>query len=603
MIDLGTSKWRKIFWAENAGHFFFIVMGILATVFCMERMGTFDSSSYLFNMLSFEEIYYPHQRHGAFLVQILPYLFLKAGASLETVLLVYSLSFIVIYYLCWLFCRYVARHRGAALAIILISVLQVKYTFYWPVTEIFQGLIYSLTAYAWIAGARFKTGLAYYPVALFFIALAILVHPLTVIPLFFAIAYEYLDNKRFRDVRIYVVAGLVVVVWVGFRLVKTPSAYENELMAKVFTIPHVARHFLDLPGPRTFLKNLGSLYILSTFISLAVVAFLTWQRAWLKLLLYGGAFVLIALLINATFPMGNSKVVIENMMLPLSFFTVIVFANEMLPRLKAWRLEYPLLLVIVWFGLTRIISHADFYQYRFDWQDKLGAYLEQFPEQKLMLDDRNMPSKPDHFMVTWAVSPESMVRSSILDPAHPFVLHMGTPEQLDWFRKEPNQQIWVPYAHFWRLRWHEELPKGRIKFEERPLRFANEPDSLDLPTLMRRVTNISATTDLAENYANQSGKRIYLPINLKNGGGEGLSSFLSNPHPVYLSYRILKNGVSVNEEGPLIPLWADLPAGTALTQLIDLYLPPEKGNYLLELSLRTDGNTIRHILVEKEFQL
>ena len=241
MIDVHASKWRKIFLAENAGHFFFLLMAILALAFGMQRMGTFDSSSYLFNMLSTDDIYYPHQRHGAFLVQLIPYFFMKMGASLHTVLLSFSLSFIIIYYLCWLFCRYVARHRGAGIAIVLISVLQVKYTFYWPVTEIFQGLIYSLTAYAWISSARFRNTAVYYAVALLLVALAILVHPLTVIPLFFAIGYDYLDQKRYRDVRIYVIAGLVAGVWLGFRLVKTPSEYENQLMEKVFT-----QHFLYL---------------------------------------------------------------------------------------------------------------------------------------------------------------------------------------------------------------------------------------------------------------------------------------------------------------------------------------------------------------------
>src|SRR5665213_671403 len=74
-----------------------------------ERMISYDSANYSLNIIQNKTFCLPHGRWGSICSQIFPLIALKPHCSLKTFLIIYSTSFIAIYYLIFLICTLVLK--------------------------------------------------------------------------------------------------------------------------------------------------------------------------------------------------------------------------------------------------------------------------------------------------------------------------------------------------------------------------------------------------------------------------------------------------------------------------------------------------------------
>lgn len=209
------------------GGIFFFFMTWLAWEYFLERICYQDTAAYTVELIKKQSFAIVHDRYGASLSQIIPVILLHFKAPLKAVMIGYSVNFILLYFLCFWFCLSICRHRSAAYAICLLLVFTVKLTFYWPVTELLQGMIYCVVFFAWWNSKKERIVIVHYAVGFLLGMLALNTHSLTCVVLVLVIAYDFLDqrDRRLRDRALRLSLCIIPVGYVYF--FNLNSSYEQ----------------------------------------------------------------------------------------------------------------------------------------------------------------------------------------------------------------------------------------------------------------------------------------------------------------------------------------------------------------------------------------
>src|SRR5688500_6624249 len=88
------------------GHLSLIITAILAIYFFKERVLFVDPGQQLFEMINEQNFKVFVGRHSMMINQTIPLIGIKMGLSLKTLMILYSISFVIIYYLCFLLSVY-----------------------------------------------------------------------------------------------------------------------------------------------------------------------------------------------------------------------------------------------------------------------------------------------------------------------------------------------------------------------------------------------------------------------------------------------------------------------------------------------------------------
>lgn len=542
-----------------------------------------DSAQYTYEILSQESFSIAHFRFGAALTQLLPLLFIKLGFSLKAVLIAYSLNFVIIYYLVWLFCQYVARNSAASLALILLLFTGARYIFFWPVSELMQGLVYSLGFYAWLSRADGGRGPAFYLVSLFWLSLAMLTHPLSILGLGFLWGLAWIERGQFRDYSAYAVFLMMVVGWFLIRTLKPPTPYETELMERLNALPGLLPDFFNLPGTRGFFGKILANYKYLIWLGAGTVLIMLLLKKFreIGLMAIGAAGILV--LSIGVYPNGESEIVMENMRLPLILVLVVVFSKTAFPALQRYRLGMPIVLLVLIFdfqGISRAANEE--FRYRREWHENMYAYARQFPERKLVMDLKHFPA--ERFLVPWAVSIEALLRSALHHPDSAVAIYPApNPQQVLDF---PWQRDNFPAVPFWENRALKELNPRYMQLPESLYQYLNQPDTLSASVLSEKLRASAVVLKPAVQSSVPGGKEVKMNVMLKNSLNSRISSNQSNPHPLGLQYIFYQAGDEAPVfTSPFIPLLADIPGNGFLKQPVMLYTQGLKGDYKIVVRL------------------
>lgn len=191
------------------GHFAFLITSILVILFYKERSFFVDSGELIFEMLN-EGRGKPFMgRYSMYITEIIPLLAIKAGLSLKSVLIIYSLSFIFIQYLCFLFCTYGFRNIEAGLSIAL-APLFIRICFGQAVCEPWMAIGYSAVFYALLNHFEVfrKRGkgfiLIFYLLLILVIAVNYFIHPLSLFLIIFSVGFVCIYKNQWKQPYIYI---------------------------------------------------------------------------------------------------------------------------------------------------------------------------------------------------------------------------------------------------------------------------------------------------------------------------------------------------------------------------------------------------------------
>lgn len=172
---------------------------LMAGYYYLERMMPFDGAFYSFRISETKWFCIDNFRYGVEHTQLIPLLLVKAGCSLKTFLISYSVSFALCNYIICLVILYGYKNPKLALGLVLATVLSYMYKFYYPVSE-----IHSITAPLFLFAAHIfnyenrKNSFLYFLVAALIITWSMFIHIISIIPAFFILAYYVAYTKEFK---------------------------------------------------------------------------------------------------------------------------------------------------------------------------------------------------------------------------------------------------------------------------------------------------------------------------------------------------------------------------------------------------------------------
>lgn len=395
------------------GHLSFLVLLFASVYFYKERILFADSAFQFFKIVNFEKINVEAFRYGAILPELPLLLAMKLGVNLKLLIITYSVAFIGLYYIVFLLCIKLLKNTVAGISIVLILIMCISESFFFPVTETHQSLVFSVLLFAILQYSSFRSSFVQILLASVVIIISFLAHPVALYPLTFIIGYNAIDKKQLRSIKPYALLSLVIGLAVAKIMLTDENSYEGKFFSELLKSPSI---LLDLPfaySTKFFIKRIFGLYLWIAILELFLILHLILKKKYLKLfwqLGISGFFLIVTLL---TYNKGDSDMLMERAFMPLALLISIPLVKEMLENNNQYRmLKLTFLTLIIVVSLNRINTQGKVFRERTRFNQELMAKTAKLPNRKFIVESSELQK---HHLTYWSNSFETLILSSITE--------------------------------------------------------------------------------------------------------------------------------------------------------------------------------------------
>lgn len=562
------------------GFVFFGLLFWLAWEYFVERMCYQDSAGYSVELIKRQWFATVHDRTGAVFSQFIPIILIHLKAPLKAVLIGYSVNFIVLYAACFWFCLLVCRHRPAAYSICLLLVVGVNVTFFWPVTELLQGLVFTVVFFAWLNSQRQRNRIVHFTMAILLCWLALKTHPLTCVPLVLVICYDILDHRDRKIGQKVLRLGLVLVPAMFLLFKPWDSPYEQSLVPSLSQVMELLPHFSKLRGTTDVYNLLTGRYsvILKGLILLTLV--LGAMRKWLKLALILTFHLGYLVLLCFTYVYGATELTFENSFLVFVMAQAIFFTHELWVPFAKFGLPQISLALFTLFFLFRIQDLGPRYVHKTTHFQSIANNLQGSPNRKLVFSSSNYPHHIT--MMTWPSSAESLLFSALEGPEKCFTFYVAGEHEIEQIKSfQPANDLFLEYS--WQLEGaQDKLPKRYFDLPNQPYVFVNDNRSLSGDSILNMLSRTRLDwIDFCPEF--RAGTKPYAHLKFSNQGPGSIPSTRMADNSVFLSYRYYLEDELIEWEPPKSTLLMDIQS--TMEQLVLIEIPEHKEDYEIQFGL------------------
>lgn len=396
------------------GHLSFLITAIFFLVFYKERILYVDCGQQLFEMINLKSYKVYIGRYSMIINQTIPLIGILLHLPLKWLMIIFSISFAVVYYLCFLISVYKFKNIAAGMAIAL-APLMIRLLFGHSMGETWLGIGYSALFYA---ALNYKDHLKekisikrlpYYLLLIFLVALNYFIHPITMFMVGFALGYTYFKNKAFGKIWPYLLSVIIIGIY-SYKFFFTSYGYEENFFNGLRSGPehfgHLHKSFLF----QYFIDEFLSKYVYFTvFFVFATVKYIIERKYLLAFFIVGfiGIYLLIA---GLAFFFTTGFMLTESRLLPLIFMSAI----PAIEIIKSWKKNYLVtaaistMLVIGYFQLYNSIkiNHTR----RIVFYETLLKELNKYPERKFYAFKEKCDQSPAN---SWGIAVETLLLSSM----------------------------------------------------------------------------------------------------------------------------------------------------------------------------------------------
>ncbi|MBN2818840.1 MAG: hypothetical protein JXP36_07715 [Bacteroidales bacterium] len=435
-----------------SGHFFFFILLLFSVYFYKERIFFSDSSFYFFKIVNFEKINVEAFRYGAILPEIPVLLSMKLGVGLKWLTVIYSTSFILLYYLVFLCCVYLFKNVSAGFAVIFVLILCIGQSFFHPVTETHQSLVFSVLVYAILQYSGFRYSLIQYLLATAIIILAFFAHPVAIYPLIFIIGFVAIDKKQLHSLVPYVLLFIVGGLALGKVLLTNENSYEGKFFLELLKSPDTILNLPHAYSTKFFITRIFGLYIWLAILAFILIIYFILQKEYIKLVWQLAASVFFLTITLLTYNQGDSDMLMERAFMPLSLFVVVPLFKETIENIgKLKILKFAFLTVIIIISLSRIYQQGMVFKSRMAFNKELLTKTAQFPNRKFIIPKSELDK---HILTFWSYSIETLLLSGVAkDIPNQTIYSDNNLEGFNKYTTNPNGTFLGP--NFW-LEWKME---------------------------------------------------------------------------------------------------------------------------------------------------
>jgi hypothetical protein len=369
-----------------------------------------DIAFHVFQILRTNDIAIQNNRYGAILTQLPVLIASKWNLPLDTIIKVYSISFIAVYFAYFCIIHFVFKNEKYAVLYILCMLLFTSHTFFWIQSELPQGLYFMLFLFAFYDTykAVFFTKLIYVFLWLVGLVGLCLFHPIIILPFIYVLLFYLLKNtldKGFAK-SIMLSAGIVFILLFCKSVFFSTSGYEASALGGLRNFITLFPDYFTLPSNKIFLANCLRLYYWIPII-LILTLYHYYSKKQLRKIFFVACFFLgYLLLVNVCYYKDAPAFYIENLYLPLHVILLVPFVLDVLPGYKP-KLQIIIVCTVCITGIVRIFTVSDVYTDRLNW---MRNYLAANGHKKIFIEDTVVPM--DTLITAWGTPYEFWLLST-----------------------------------------------------------------------------------------------------------------------------------------------------------------------------------------------
>jgi len=436
-------------WVYTAlGHLSFLILLIASAYYYKERILYADSAFHLFKVLNFEKINVEAARYGSILPQLPVLLAIKLGASLKSLIIIFSVAFTALYYLIFLLCIKPLKNTAAGLSVLLTFIMCLDKSFFFTATETHQSLVFCVLLFAILQYPSFRYSWVQVLLASIVIIVSFLAHPVALYPIAFIIGYSALDKKQLRSIMPYALLALIIGLTLAKVMLTDKDSYEGNFFSELFKSPAI---ILDLPNFYStdfFVKRIFGLYFWVVILEFFLIIYFILKKEYLKLSWQLGITVIFLLITLLTYHVGYPDMLMERAFMPLALLISIPLLNELMENYKGHKmLKLTILSLIIVVSLYRINTRGIEFRERTRFNQEVLAKTAKLPNRKFIVETSELTK---HIDAGWTYSFETLFLSSITEgmPVQTIFPAYNISEVTKYTE---NREVFLG-AHFW-LEW------------------------------------------------------------------------------------------------------------------------------------------------------
>ncbi len=445
LMKMANSK--KIF--TLLGNSAYIFLLILAGFFYLERIVYTDASYYVFKMIHFNSFNIEFSRYASTIYEFLPYIAIKIGMSLNTIVFLFSISVVLVSYGAYILCIHYFNNYTGGFAILLLNFVGVSCTFFYPISELNIGLIFCVIFFVWLEKRiNFHFDFLTILIGVIIIAVCILSHPGIIPVLFFLIGYFMVSNRKWKGYNLYIIIFLfiVLIIWKSVQI--NSNDYESNVLSQLKNYKLLFQNMKHIYSINYYFYRSFNTYIINHFLFLSTAIILLIRRKYFDLLYFSVAFAGILLFYFTLYYAGESNVMMEKAFSPVTVFLIVPFLKEAIFANESKQIiKIAVLTIIIVISISRIFKESYFYIDRVNYLDLLVQQVNT-PKTILFFDQTSR----EKLSISWAIGVETLMYSSIKYPQNVrtvFFIEKG--EKLDSLSlSDPNLFLCVSFWPYWK---------------------------------------------------------------------------------------------------------------------------------------------------------
>jgi len=379
-----------------------------------ERVIVSDMSFLMTYLLIEQKPYFFFVRIVAVLPQFFALVAIWCHCSLQTAMIILSMSTQLLYLIIYLVAFKFSKKRILFFLVPLNLVLLVNEVFFWPVSEVQQGLIWLCLYAVFLFEKKWEQHslLKWLGINIAIIIWVQFLHILLFFPILFLIIYYYdSESALFSRKSFYHLSVCLIVFAIRYKI-GTLNWYEKEKMHLGEAIRHNLPHFFSLASVQAFLHRLPACYSLYLLLLAGTLIWLLMHKRYmgtLVMMVFSLGYWILVMISSAE----DTRFYSENMLLPLGFMVSLAIVADIIPTLN---MNYTPLL----FLLIIVIRLGGIYQSHYDYtvhDSVYTPYLDYLKDKSLngvIVDNKLIDQKKA--IVTWSSSYETLLITALVSP-------------------------------------------------------------------------------------------------------------------------------------------------------------------------------------------
>lgn len=572
--DLVKSPKNAYLGIDIATHIAFAVLGAMAVYFYQERLFG-DTAFFLAKVIHNEALQIEHGRWISAFHEWIPLLAVKLGASIKTILVLYSLGHILFFYGLYLITRYVYHNITAGYLLVGIQVIGIDYGYYSPGFELY----YATGFLVWFAvalehGQKNK----WQQLLLGLLTILIISSHITTLPIIGLVLLWHWSRHGWTNLRTYLIlAACIMAVFIYKQLF--PTSYELARMEYVKDNLYSLK-FLSASYLSELWKVFWQQYFALLVVLVATVLYLLWKRLWMVLLVFLVAvFVMQYMNLLACPILGHTRYQ-EQCYYPLVFVVIFLMGMDILPKLEGNKFWIGSLFwaFIIIYRIVSIYNTGATFVDRTDIMRRLITHCQSLEGNKFKVKETNI----DYLGLgtNWSYPIETMLLSKI-NPKNKTVTicynsnFLTGSKRLIVAEDEYIFRIGEVYPNTAVNSAYFELAKGNYLPLNGSLAAVPKGKETANITILKQQIVLEVLNWPKEGKVNE---QLHIPIKLTNKGEEPLNS-----DRIYLGYQWNSNDSIVQTKRIRTPIEFDVK--TTHQQYLRVDFPQNKGVYTLQIAV------------------